>query len=197
MARAFQLPTRWDAPVTLGEPVTVDLEALANLLIGTYELDSAQSDNPRTVIERLTNDLPANERRRVVTSLLPRLRRPQRLALERQGQRVTVASSLQPAHSYQLNGQAFTPDAAITSAATVALQYGDQFRLETTGPLDGNYTVAYDVTQQGAQLHVSQTALLPQFARPVVVISRYKKVSDVPRWDLAEKAASVPTRRKP
>ena len=197
LARAFPLTTRWDAPVVLGVPLTAELEALANSLTGTYELDESRSDDPRAAIEALTDTLPANERRRVLTTLLPRLRAPQRLALERRDNHFTLASSLQTARTYLVDAHAFTTAAVPRGETPVALQYGDQFRLETQGPLEGLYTVAYDVTEQGARLHVSRTALLPQFARPIVVISRYKKIADAQRWNLSEEPARKPAGRQP
>jgi hypothetical protein len=194
LAQAFRIQTRWDVPVTLGGPLTVDLEALANRLTGTYTLDEGQSADERASIEQLTNQLPAGERRRVLTTLLSRLRAPQQLALQRRGNQITLATSLQPAQVYTADGQPHRQPAR-RGEQVKAFLYGDQFRLETSDAQDNLYVVSLDVTEQGARLHVARTALLPQFTRPLVLISRYKKIADEPRLNLAEEAQVSPTNR--
>jgi hypothetical protein len=180
LASSYKLETYWSVPTSLGHPITVDLDALANRLIGTYKLDESQSDDLRDVVERAANELPQAVRRRVLTTLLIRLRVPERLAVERQRDKVTLASSLQPARTYTATGKA---DSARSKLEHVLL-YGDQFRLSTQGEADSLYSVIYATIEQGARQHVTHTALLGQFARPLVIVSYYKKISDVPQLKL-------------
>jgi hypothetical protein len=180
LASYYKLETYWGVPTTPGQPINVDLEALANRLIGTYELDGSRSDDVRAVVERAVNELPLAERRRALTTLLPHLRLPARLALDRQQNTVTLASSLRPARVYAATGRAHTGK----GGQEQVMLYGDQFRLNTVGEAGVLYSETYTTIEQGARLHVTQTALISQLRRPVVVVSYYKKRSDVPQLNL-------------
>lgn len=180
LASHYKLQTYWGVPTSLGHPIPADLGALSNRLIGTYELDNSQSDDVRDAVERAVNELPQAAQRRVLTTLLTRLRVPERLALDRQGDKITLASSLQPTRTYTATAHA---DHDRDQLETVLL-YGDQFRLNMTGEADSLYAVIYATIEQGARLHVTRTALFSQLARPVVVVSYYKKVLDVPQMNL-------------
>lgn len=180
LASYYKIETYWGVPTSLGHPPPVDLGALSNWLIGTYELDHSQSDDTRDAVEQAVNQLPPTERRRALTALVARMRAPERLAINRQKDQVTLVSSLQPARTYTATGQAYTGQGEIERV----LLYGDKFRLSSVGEDDSRYFVTYSIFDEGAWLHVTHTAILNQFAHPLVIISYYKKVSDVPQLNL-------------
>lgn len=180
LASYYRIETHWGVPTSLGHPAPVDLSALSNRLIGTYELDHSQSDDTRDAVEQAVNELPATAQRRARTTLLARMRAPERLAINRQMDQVTLASSAQPARTYTATGRAYTGQGNLERV----LLYGNNFRLGTVGEDDSRYFVTYSTTDEGARLHVTHTAILNQFSRPLVIISYYKKVSDIPQLNL-------------
>lgn len=189
LAACYKLPTNWGATRDLGGlgPMPrVDFDQLANRLIGTYKLDKSESRNARDEIERAVNNLPQEARRRTLTTLLPRLRAPEYIAIDRKADRITLASSLQPARVYTATGSAQSDQGAIERV----LLYGGQFRLNIPDESDNIYSVTYATIERGARLRVTHTALVSQFARPLIVVSYYRKVSDTPRLNLDVEASA-------
>jgi hypothetical protein len=171
LASYYTIKTYWRVPTDISSPPKPDLGALANRLIGTYKLERTQSEDVRKAIEEAVNALPATARRPAMSALL---------AIDRQGDKVTLASSLRPARTFIATGYAQTERGKLENV----LLYGSQFRLNTLGDTDSFFSVNYASIDQGARLHVTHTALLNQFARPLVIVSYYKKISDVPQLNL-------------
>jgi len=180
LASYYKIKTYWGVPTSIGHPLPADLGSLSNRLIGTYELDTSRSSDVRDAVERTVNELPRATRRQTLTTLITRMRVPKRLAIDRHGDKVTLATSLQPARTYAPTGHAHTGRGDIENV----LLYGNQFRLNTVGEGDSLYSVTYATIEQGAGLHVTRTALLSRFPRPLVVVSYYKKISDTPQLSL-------------
>lgn len=184
LASYYKIKTYWGVPTSIGSPPRPDLGTLSNRLIGTYELQKSQSDDVRNAVEQLINQLPQESRRRIMSALVIRMRAPDRLAIARQQDKVTLASSLQTSRVYIATGHAFTGRGERESV----LLYGDQFRLTNLAEADSIYSVTYATIEEGARLHVTRTALLSQFSRPLVIVSYYKKVSDTPQLNLGMEA---------
>ncbi|HYE71817.1 MAG TPA: hypothetical protein VEF04_00745, partial [Blastocatellia bacterium] len=180
LANFYKIKTYWGVPKGIGAPPRPDLDAMANRLIGTYVLDRSQSEDVRRVVEREVNSLPQSQRRRTLTALLARLQTPEKVAIDRQQDTVTLASTLQTARVYKASGRTVPGNG---EPANVSL-YGNQFRLYTTNELDSLFSTTYTTFDSGAGLRVIRTALLTQLARPIVVVSYYKKISDVPQLNL-------------
>jgi hypothetical protein len=75
--------------------------------------------------------------------------------------------------------------------------YGGQFQLTQPDEIDTFYSVTYTTIDRGARLRVTNTVLSSQFARPLIVVSYYKKVSDTPRLNLDEEANVGPESVRP
>ena len=177
LAQSYRIRTRWKRPEIQGIPQPVETEALENRLRGTYQLETSQSADLRKIVNRLADDLPSPSRRRILTKLTARLKDPELLAIDRQGDRVTLASSLQAARVYPVRGKA-----DITQGERPETQLaGGQFRINSADESDDRFSVIYNSIYLGSGLEVTRIAILPQLKRPIVVVSRYKKVSDLPR----------------
>jgi hypothetical protein len=197
LASYYKIKTYWGMPTSIGSRPRADLGTLSNRLIGTYELQKSPSDNVRNAVEQIVNNLPQESRRRVMSALVIRMRAPERLAIARQQDKVTLASSLQTARVYTATGHAFTGQGERESV----LLYGNQFRLTNIAEADSIYSVTYATIEEGAGLHVTRTALMRQFSRPLVIVSYYKKISDTPQLNLDVEAptseSQSDTRKKP
>ena len=177
LAQCCRIGTLWNRPVVQGIPQPVEVEALENRLNGTYQLERSQSADVRERVNRLADGLPQQSQRRILSKLATRLKAPELLAISRQGDRVTLASSLQAARVDPVVGKAET----IQGERPATQLYGGQFRINLADESDGLYSVIYNSIYLGSGLEVTYTALLYQLERPVVVVSRYKKVSNIPR----------------
>src|SRR6185369_11547864 len=65
-------------------------------LSGTFQLNKAQSDDARSVVERAVRTLPYSDRQRVSDMLMRRMEAPETLSIDRQGRTITLASSRAP-----------------------------------------------------------------------------------------------------
>jgi hypothetical protein len=67
-------------------------------------LDSARSDNPRDVADRVTRSLSKDERQRVHDRMLTRLESPEMLAIQRSASTMTMASSRAQQATFEADG---------------------------------------------------------------------------------------------
>jgi hypothetical protein len=190
LAGYFKIQTNWGVTKNPVKPVDpdpapgVDPDMLANRLIGTYKIEKSESGDARDEIERAVSQLPQDARRRTLSRMLPRMRAPRMIAIDRKFDRVTLSSSLQPARVYTATGIAYGNRGPVERT----MLYGGQFQLNLPDEIDTFYTITYSTIDRGARLRVTHTALSSQFARPLIVISYYTKVSDMPRFNLDEEA---------
>src|SRR5262245_36017976 len=77
-------------------------------LTGTYQLNTAQSDNAVTIADQISNTLPAGDRPRLRTTIMRRLEAPDSLAIDRQGRTITMASSNADRVSFDADGRVQT-----------------------------------------------------------------------------------------
>ncbi|MFN7928339.1 MAG: hypothetical protein U0Y68_10410 [Blastocatellia bacterium] len=188
LAEAYRIATYWGVPTGIGAPPRPELEPLANQLIGTYQLEESRSENARKMVEQAARDLSGIERRQLLTTVLQQLRAPKTVAIDRHGNQVTLATSLQAAHEYTATGHAYSERVGQERV----LLYGNHLRLNTPGEADNLFAVTYATIENGTRLHVTRTAFLSRLSRPLIVVSYYKKVSDVPQLKLGIEEAESP-----
>ncbi len=156
-----------------------------NMLTGTYRLDPASSDDPREVAERATRHLTVSDRRRLSDEVTSRLESPDQLAIEVQGQTVTIASSRAPQITFEADGaersEATGDGRSIRARATLS---GNQLLVNSSGDRQSDFTVTFDPIDAGRRLSVTRRVYVQGLSRPVVVQSTYDRTSDVARFDI-------------
>ena len=157
----------------------------ANRLTGTYELDSANSDDPQAAADRALRGIPYNERQQVSDSLMRRLDAPEKIAIERQGRSVTLASSRSGSITITADGrqQTETTSSGRTIRASATFN-GDQLMVSTAGDRNNDFNVTFDPMDNGRRLRVIRRVSTDRLAAPVTVLSVYNRISDVAQFDI-------------
>lgn len=151
-----------------------------NRLTGTYQLDTQRSDDPRQAAENATRSLPYRQRQAVLDRVTAMLESPDRLAIERRGLQVTIASSRSPQINFTADGRETV--ATSPSGRTVrssARLVGDQLVVTSSGDRNNDFTVTFDPIDNGQRLSVTRRVYSEGLSRPVVLVSVYDKVSPV------------------
>jgi uncharacterized membrane protein len=149
-------------------------------LTGTFRLDTSRGDDVRTAVDNATRNLSQAERQRVYDSLLRRLDPPQMLAIDRQGNSVTIASTRAPQINFVADGteklETTQSGRQVRVRATLS---GDTLTINRTGERANDFTVSFDPTSDGRELLVTRTLYSDQITQPVVVRTYYDRTSDV------------------
>lgn len=156
-----------------------------NRLTGTYRVDFSRSDNARDAAERATRDLAPSERRRITDAVGQRLEAPEQLALDVRGRNVTIASTRASQISFVADGRdRIETNAAGRTVRSRATLSGDRLIVSTTGDRGNDFSVTFDLLDNGRHLNVVRRVYLQGLSQPVVVQSVYEKTSDVARFDI-------------
>ncbi|MDT7807457.1 MAG: hypothetical protein QOJ70_1270 [Acidobacteriota bacterium] len=158
----------------------------ANRLTGTYRLDPTQSDNPTTVADNATRNLPFADRQRVRDMLMRRLESPDMLAIERNGNNVTIASSRAPQTTFTANAPESREQLPNGSYSRVNSQItGDRLVVSSAGNRETDFTVTFDPIEGGRRLRVTRQIWNSTLGQnPVVVTNVYNRTSDVAEWNV-------------
>jgi hypothetical protein len=112
--------------------------------------------------------------------LLRRLDPPQMIAIDRQGNSVTIASTRAPQINFVADGREkleTTPQGRqVRVRATLS---GDTLTINRTGERANDFTVTFDPTSDGRELLVTRTLYSDRITQPVVVKTYYDRTSDV------------------
>jgi hypothetical protein len=182
LARAYNMPWDWNRPgYTQLEPTA----GYRNRLTGTYQLENGQGDSPRRAAEQAVRSVPSAERPATFERLLARLEAPELIAIEREGGRITMASTSGPRVTFDADGrdhaEEWTSGQTMHTRATLV---GERLTVGTTGNRNDDYTATFEATQDGRGLRVTRTVDSEAIRQPVTVRSVYRRVSDQARWDL-------------
>jgi hypothetical protein len=182
LARAYHVAWNWSDPrYTPGGPGT----GLYHRVTGTYQLESNRGDNPRQAAEEAARAVPADRRDRVYQGLMDRLESPDAIAIDRNEDRVTMASSLAPRVSFEADGRVRRERESDGSTIdTRAAFYGDQLVVATTGNRGNDFKVTFEPMDDGRTLRLTRHIYDAELSRPVTVQSFYWRSSDEAQWNL-------------
>lgn len=154
-------------------------------LTGTYRLNTAQSDNVTTIVDRaiVNANYQANQRDRMRRNLERRLLSPDSLSFEKNGQQVTMSST--NASSVVLtadgrdqaetspNGRTVTTNVTATNRELTISYEGDRMN---------DYNVVFTPIGN-RQLKVTRRIYLENQSQTVTATSVYDKISQTPDWN--------------
>lgn len=156
----------------------------ANRLTGTYRLNQARSDNPKTIVDRITN-LPGGEQQRRRNTLLRRLEAPASLAIEQRGRTFTMASSSAAQTSFEADGREQVEQSRNgRSLRTKATITGNNLEVSSEGDRSLDYQVTFEPLDNGRTLRVTRRINDEGLSQPVVARSVYDKTSDSVQLDI-------------
>ncbi|MBV9926659.1 MAG: hypothetical protein JOZ96_16690 [Acidobacteria bacterium] len=195
LASAYSVAWNWDVRSMPGYGnTTADTNVFgndrgaraANRLTGTFRLDTTQSDNANTVAENAVRNLPYAERDRVRTQLMRRLEAPEMLAIQRDGNNVTIASSRAPQTTFTANAAESREQLPNGSySRVVSTIQGDRLVVSSTGNRETDFTVTFDPIEGGRRLRVTRQIWNDRLgANPLTVANVYDRTSDVAEWNV-------------
>jgi hypothetical protein len=156
-----------------------------NRLTGTYTLDTTRSDNAQRAADRATRSLSPQDAERVRNSLLRRLDAPQQMAIDHNGQRVTIVSTSAPQITIEADGRAQTetrPNGR--TVTTTASMSGNMLTVNSDGDRGSDFSVTFDPSYGGRGLRVTKRIFTERLSEPVEVTSYYNRTSDVAQWNI-------------
>jgi hypothetical protein len=162
---------------------------------GTYSLDPARSDDPNRTADNAVRGLSNYDRQRVYDQLINRLTPPERIAIQRNGQSVTIASSRAPQINFDADGrdrtETFSNGRTIRVNATF---YGDQLTINTTGNESNDFSVTFESLDNGNRLRITRRISVPELTQPVVARSVYNRTDTIARFDIYNGGGQYPNR---
>jgi hypothetical protein len=199
LARIYGVSWNWNTTTTTGNyPQTGRRGGYgANMLTGTFRLDTSRSDDARSMAERATRTLPYRDRQRALDALTARLESPDQIAIDRRGRSVTIASTRAPQITFEANGQESVE--TMPSGRTVRVRatlMGDQLSVSSAGDRDNDFTVTFDPIEGGQRLRVTRRISNINLSSPVVVQSVYNRTDDVARFEIYN-GTNYPTNNYP
>jgi len=157
----------------------------ANILTGTYRLNTSASDNSSQLADQVTRSLPGRDRPRLRNQIMRRLDAPEELAIERRGRSITMASSNADQVTFEANGVPQTealPNGR--SMSTVARLYGDRLEVNSSGDRSLDYQLTFESINGGRGLRVTRRVSDVGLSQPVIARSVYDRVSADARLDM-------------
>lgn len=183
LANAYRLASNWPTMTwPTNVPVVTGYDAM---LTGTYRLNAGLSNNPRTIAENATRSLRYSERQRISSNLINRLTPPEMIALERRGSSVTLASTISPRLTLDVDGREHNESYPNGRASQVRATFsGDRLTVVSNGDRANDFTVTFAPVNDGRRLLVTRQVYAERLSRPVIVQSYYDRTSDVAQWNL-------------
>ena len=160
----------------------------ANLISGTYDIDTTRGDDAQRAADMATRNLPPGQRDRAYQSLLGRLQPPGTLAIDRAGRTVTISSSNGPRASFDADGQRrneYGPGGQLIQ--THAEFIGNRLYITTIGNRNTDFVVTFEPLNNGDALLVTRRLDSDDLRGPVTIRSYYHRVDAAPRWDVYDR----------
>jgi hypothetical protein len=154
-------------------------------MVGTFDLETTRGDDAQRMADEATRELPPGQRDRVHQSLLSRLQAPTKLAIERIGPTITIASSNAPRITFEADGRTRNeqgPDGRMM--ATHAEFQGDKLAVSSKGNRNTDFLVTFEPINNGDGLLVTRQMDSDDLPRSVTTRSYYRRVAAAPKWDL-------------
>lgn len=186
LANNANIAWNWDTN-TPGGPVYGNAQ-----LTGTYRIDTNSGDDPRTIAENATRNLPTQRRDRIYQNLLNRLSPPDALAIDQRGTNVTIASSKAAQITLVADGREHTETTPQGRTARVRVTLsGDQLIIARTGERENDFTVTFDPIDSN-RLLVTRQLYTEQVGQQVTVRTYYTRTSDVAQLDIHNSSPQYP-----
>jgi len=182
LARAYNLAWNWaERGYAPAEPAT----RLSRGLTGTYQLESNRGDDPRQAAEQAARAVPSDRRQPAYQRLMNRLTSPETIAIDRNGNDVTMASSRGQRVTFEADGRTQTEQGpGGRMIETSASLDGDRLVVTTSGNRGSDFTVTFEAIENGRSLRVTRRIYDDDLRQPVTVQSFYRRSSNEARGDI-------------
>ena len=155
-------------------------------LTGTYRLNRSQSDDVENVLSRIGTGVDATRRDRIRRNVERRLSSPEMLAIQKVGNSVTLASSLSPQVTFDVDGVARTETTRNgRTIRTTASANRDSVLVSYEGDRANDFYLTFTPTREN-QLRVTRKLYLENQNETVSVTSVYDKTNNIAQWSSIE-----------
>jgi hypothetical protein len=179
---SFNLDDRRNMPAFPSGGVLTGSDAM---FTGTYRLNTSQSDNARTVAENATRFIRTSNRSDIYTRLVNRLKAPEMLAAERQGNRVRLASSRSPQVVLEVDNRDHMERYPNGRTSTVRTSFdGNILTVVSNGDRANDFTAVFTPLDSGRRMLVTRRVYAEQLGQPVEVNSYYDRISDSAQFNI-------------
>ena len=151
-------------------------------ITGTYRLNRTLSDDINVVLDRSDDGYTVAQRDRMRQNLQRRLTSPERMVIEKQGRTMSMASSLSPQVTFDVDGVARneTTNRGRT-IRTTATATRESVEISYVGDRANDFYLTLAPTRDG-QLRVTRKLYLENRNQTVSVSSVYDKLAEVAQW---------------
>ena len=157
----------------------------AHRLTGTYHLNQTHSDNPATIADRVTRNLPGGQQQRRRNTIMRRLESPESLAIEQRGRTITMASSSAAQITFEADGrEQIEQSSNARNMRTKATLTGDNLVVSSEGDRSNDYQVTFEPIGNGRSLRVTRRISDEGLSQPVVAKSVYDRTADTAQLDI-------------
>ncbi len=154
-------------------------------LTGTYRLNAAMSDNPRTVADRAVSTNWGNQRNSIYTNLVTRLEAPQMFAVDKTGNEIVLASTKSPQVTLDANGREYVENYPGGRASRVrATLSGGKLTIVSNGDRANDFTATFEPVDNGQRMLVTREMYAERLNEPVRVRSYYDRTSPVAQFNI-------------
>ncbi len=181
---AFNLDNRRNMPAysTIGGAVLTNADAS---FTGTYRLNASRSDNARTVAGQATSRLNRTTRDRIFDNLVRRLTAPEMLAVERQGMRVMLASTVSPQVTLDADGLLHNETYPNGRPSNVRASFsGDTLTIVSNGDRTNDFTAIFTALDNGRRMMVTRRVFAEGLSQYVEVKSYYDRTADTAQFNI-------------
>jgi hypothetical protein len=160
-------------------------------LAGTYQLNTARSDNPRDIANRAAQSLPPDVQQSEIDRLSSRLQSPDVLVIDRRGNSVTIGSSIAPRITLVADGQEHLEQLSNgRSIRTSASFIGERLEIHVTGNSGSNFDVSFTPVNNGNSLTMTRSIDSQQIQSPISAHSYYDRTSTIAQWGMTGQGSS-------
>jgi hypothetical protein len=193
LAREYSVSPDWSVR---GNPGGDQGTVRRQRLTGTYRLDSSRGGDAGQAVQQATRGLPVKQRQAASARLVRRLNSPETIVIDRNRNRVTMASSRGKPITFEADGQVHQEQgSAGRTINTRATLTGEQLLVSTTGNRGNDFTVTLEPIDNGSNLRVTRRLQDDAIRLPVTVVSFYRKISEQAEWEIdpVNQRAPAPT----
>ena len=159
---------------------------------GTYRLDSTRSDNARTVADNATRYIRTNNRSRINDNLISRLTAPEMLAVERQGLRVMLASTVAPQVSLDVDDREHIESYPNGRQSRVRASFaGDTLTIVSNGDRANDFTAIFTSLDNGRRMMVTRRVFAEGLNQSVETKSYYDRTDERAQFNVFSRSTTA------
>ncbi len=152
---------------------------------GTYRLNVNQSDNARTVAGQATSRLNRAARDRIFDNLVLRLTAPETIAVERQGMRVMLASTVAPQVTLDADNRERIESYPNGRQSRVRSMFsGDTLTVVSNGDRANDFTATFTSLDNGRRMLVTRSLYAEGLNETIQVRSYYDRTDDRAQFNI-------------